>query len=102
MPRIRPPAPTGHKHCRHCEQVRPVDAFAIDASKTDGLMRLCRTCDTSRRAATRHAAKVRDAQQACKEAAREKRRERDKSRKASKANPHGLAPWAMSLQNQRA
>lgn len=74
-------------------------AFAKDASKTDGLMRLCRACDTSRRAATRNAAKLRDDEIARKAKARQKRRERDKARKAAKANPGCQPAWAMSRQN---
>lgn len=48
MPRTRTPAPPGQKHCHRCSQDRPVEDFARDASKSDGLRSRCRACDARR------------------------------------------------------
>jgi len=48
MPRARTPAPPGQKHCHRCNQDRPEEDFARDASKSDGLRACCRACDALR------------------------------------------------------
>lgn len=101
MPRQRHPAPAGLKHCHGCGQPHPIDAFANDASKNDGLKSRCRACDYARVYRARRAKQVQDVENARKEAARAKRRARDKAKKAARCNPHGQAAWAMSQQNQR-
>jgi hypothetical protein len=39
-----PQVAAGEKWCRRCEQAKPVDAFARNATTTDGLQAYCRTC----------------------------------------------------------
>lgn len=99
MPRQRHPAPIGTKHCHGCGQPHSIDAFANDASKSDGLKSQCRACDYARVNRARRAKQVQDAENARKEAARNTRRARDKARRAKRRNPHDQARWAMSQQS---
>ena len=101
MPRAAQPAPAGMKHCHGCGEPHGTSAFAKDASKSDGLKSRCRACDYARVCHARRAQMLKVAENARKQAAKEKRRALYTARKAAKRNPHGQAPWAMSQQNQR-